>query len=237
MKITKVTMTGADDSVTPESLIELSNKYPFVEWGILFSQNRFGSNRFPSVEWLSTLQHVSDGRYFSAHFCGHIVNETLYGGDSFIKVLGSVWGIFQRVQINTHGIEHAFKPNSMVTLLNSYPEKQYIFQYDNQNVPILAYSSAMDVNCAALFDMSHGAGILPEEWPQPLDDVPCGYAGGLSPENIKEQLDLLNSVLPDDLEIWIDMETHIRSNNDIQFDLNKVETVLKICKESGYLKV
>ena len=37
MKLTKVTLTGADDFTDPKRLIEISREYPFVEWGILFS--------------------------------------------------------------------------------------------------------------------------------------------------------------------------------------------------------
>jgi hypothetical protein len=34
MKITRVTITGADDKIQPEQLIDLSYKYCFVEWAI-----------------------------------------------------------------------------------------------------------------------------------------------------------------------------------------------------------
>ena len=83
------------------------------------------------------------------------------------------------------------------------------------------------VNCSTLFDLSHGAGVLPEQWPKPLPGIRCGYAGGLSPDNIKEQLTLISAAVGD-TPIWIDMETHVRSNNDRLFDLGKVEQVLKV---------
>jgi len=51
--ITKVTITGPDDSIDPSELISLNNKYPFVEWGILVSQKHFGANRFPSMEYIT----------------------------------------------------------------------------------------------------------------------------------------------------------------------------------------
>ena len=38
MKLTRVTITGADDSVEPRALAELSEAFPFVEWGLLMSK-------------------------------------------------------------------------------------------------------------------------------------------------------------------------------------------------------
>ena len=57
MQIKYVTLTGADESVEPMDLALLSDKYTFVEWGILFSQTRQGIEpRYPSYEWIEKLQ-------------------------------------------------------------------------------------------------------------------------------------------------------------------------------------
>ena len=50
--VTKVTVTGADDSVDVDGLIDLSKEFPFVEFGILLSKSSAGSARFPSGLWL-----------------------------------------------------------------------------------------------------------------------------------------------------------------------------------------
>ena len=73
--------------------------------------------------------------------------------------------------------------------------------------------------------MSGGAGILPNAWPQARDCY-CGYAGGLSPDNIEEQLPEIEKVAGEG-PIWLDMETHVRSEDDRQFELAKVRQVLK----------
>ena len=51
-------MTGADDSVDPKELFRISEKYPFVEWGILFSKSATGRYRYPSKEWIVNFQFV-----------------------------------------------------------------------------------------------------------------------------------------------------------------------------------
>lgn len=56
----------------------------------------------------------------------------------------------------------------------------------------------------SLFDTSSGFGILPEKWPELLPELYCGYAGGLGPDNLQEQLEKIESVIGDN-EIWVDM--------------------------------
>lgn len=234
--ITKVTITGADDSISPAALIPLTEKYPFVEWGILVSRNNFGGNRFPSKNWLKLLEVVKKDHpeiKLSCHLCGAYVREILLGNYAPIQDLGPIWRIFDRVQLNTHGLEHAIDSKKMALLMLTYSEKEFIFQYDGVNLRGIVYATRHGVNFSALFDLSHGAGVLPGEWPELLPGVKCGYAGGISPENIEEQIIAIENRAGDS-PIWIDMETHVRSNMDSQFDLEKVERCLEI--SSKYVK-
>lgn len=234
MKINKVTLTGADDSINPNDLLEISKKYPFVEWGILVSRNSQGNNRFPSLDWMNKLSEINNGELsLACHLCGSYVKEVLMGSDRFANELGNIWNQFQRVQINTHGQKHQFEKSAITDLKKL--NKEIIFQFDGVNKPILDHALSEGVNCSTLFDMSHGAGVLPKEWLVPVDGVRCGYAGGLSPENITEQIKLIESKVGD-YELWIDMETQIRSNADQQFDLLKVVSVLESCLKTGLIK-
>ena len=54
-----------------------------------------------------------------------------------------------------------------------------------------------------------------------------GYAGGLGPDNIESELQRI-AAAAGDAPFWIDMETRVRSDNDEQFDLNKVRRCLEI---------
>jgi len=79
-----------------------------------------------------------------------------------------------------------------------------------------------------LFDSSGGRGVL-SEWPKipnhNFGPLWCGYAGGLGPNNIVDELFKIEEAVGD-AEIWIDMESKIRnSNNELDFDL--CEKVLK----------
>ena len=84
------------------------------------------------------------------------------------------------------------------------------------------------MHASVLFDASGGHEITPERWPALPDDVPCGFAGGLGPDSLKEQLERLASVAGSQV-IWIDMESKIRSEAD-EFDLDKVSRCLEIAQ-------
>lgn len=234
-----VTITGADNSIRLDELFKLSDKFPFVEWGILVSRSSQGTPRFPSFLWMLELSDMNEARALdgkepiklSCHLCGAYVRELLGGDDKFIKTeLETIWDMFNRVQINTHGEPHntGFLFSDGLNL-NDGDKKEWIFQFDNVNSEIMEEAIHDGVNAAALFDLSHGAGVLPEDWPKPIHNIHCGYAGGLSPENLKNQIKIIEGVVGK-TPIWIDMETHVRSNGDLQFDLEKVEKCLLIAE-------
>jgi hypothetical protein len=233
-----VTITGADDSIRPEALIELTVRFPFVEWAILFSRSSQGQNRFPSLEWVKQLVHlkatVAPQMKLSAHLCGAYVRELLNGEIDFINEIGEVWPAFERVQINTHGQPHIYRGPVMIEALNIWPDKEFIFQYDEVNKTPLMLAHQAGVNCSALFDLSHGAGVLPSSWPLPMAGIKCGYAGGIGPENIADQLYKIMPLV-EGLDSWVDMETKVRSENDRLFDLNKVgECLFKADQITGW---
>jgi len=227
MKINRVTLTGADDSIAPESLISLSEKYSLIEWGILLSSTSFGNNRFPSEAWLNQLKIVKQnnpGMKLSGHICGAWVREICKGDWSQMKeVLGDIFEIFDRFQLNFHAYLHKIDREPF---LKGFGRKQYIFQLDDVNNGILDIAKEAGIDAVPLFDTSGGIGRLPESWP--AQNGYSGYAGGLSVENLTEQLEKISKVA--DSEIWIDAETRVRSNNDQLFDLIKVEEFVKIAQ-------
>lgn len=247
--VTKVTVTGADDTVEPIQLFELAEEFPFVEFGILLSRSSKGKSRFPSSRWIERLIYENDsncGRQvsFSGHICGSWVREILGGDWPFSEFASIDEGfmssrMFQRFQINTHAEPHCVDYDKVSELLRVLASngQSIIFQYDDVNTELVKQAiERRHNNASALFDLSHGAGVLPRFWPRPIPDFPCGYAGGLSPENVADQLSKLELIVGD-TPIWIDAETHLRSvrfehqdprscNGDV-FDLNKVRAFLQ----------
>lgn len=260
--LTKITFTGADNSVNPEELIEFSQQYPFVEWGILFGNSWYmKQTRFPTPEWLENLwvlyQKSDKTAQFSAHLCGDLVVQAFLGQGNRRLYHILTMPLFNRVQFNTHGERHHYS-EKMIELLSfsdffketirshseqeyrasktTDPKTQYIFQLDGENAEALAFAKHKDVNVAALFDKSHGSGRLPSTWHESLQSsIHCGYAGGLSPENILEELPKIKAAAAGN-QYWIDMETHVRSDDFTKFDMKKVESVVTQILKAQYIE-
>lgn len=247
MHLDRVTVTGADDSISPNDLVSLTQEFPFVEWGILVSHSQGtigqGSPRFPSARWITDIQSLAEttGIFnLSLHLCGRWVRDLLAKGE--INWPDSLLHCFQRVQLNFHADKTPCEPKSFASALKKIG-KQFIFQIDGAkgNEHLDAAHSEEVPACYGLFDISGGAGILPQEWPAPiyLDVSPGahgegvesyayhGYAGGLGPENLDDQIPLIAKACAG-ARIWIDMETRVRSRDDLKFDLSKVRHCLEI---------
>ncbi len=233
MKFLKqVTLTGADDSIQPEELFKLHKLYPFVEFGILFSKSSEGNYRFPSRIWLNHLYELyskDSSLNLSMHLCGKWVRDLCQGLDTFVWDNKSILGMFTRLQLNFHTYPHLIN-NLFIPNLKSNKGniKQYVFQLDGKNHNIYQDAVSNGVNAVPLYDLSGGNGVLPKQWDSPIGNY-CGYAGGLSPSNLQEQLIKIEQVIGDN-PIWIDAETHVRSLDNKKFDLIKVTDFLKIAK-------
>jgi phosphoribosylanthranilate isomerase len=100
----------------------------------------------------------------------------------------------------------------------------FIFQLDEVNQHLM-YDSAKEghKNISGLYDLSHGAGIVPENWIEtPNDGIYYGYAGGLSPKNVAFQLSKIETLTDN---TWVDAETFLR--NEGKFDLKLVVEFLE----------
>jgi hypothetical protein len=227
MNLDRVTVTGADDSIDPEALIALTQKYPFVEWGILFSGSRQGGPRYPTDKWIGQLGLLARQLpNLCAHLCGKWVRDLVLEGEStWWHRYGPFASIFKRVQLNFHGQFHkAAKgfPRRLKSL-----DHDFILQHDGVNDETILKLGA-DLPVFPLFDRSGGAGVLPASWPKPIWKYQ-GYAGGLSPENIEDELHRILDAAGES-RIWIDVETRVRSEDDALFDLRKVDVFLKRCQ-------
>jgi hypothetical protein len=124
MKLKRVTITGADEAVTPEQLGALTDKYPLVEWAILFSKNKQGSGRYPGPEWTSNLQAYWDERDdlpLAAHICGQWTTEFVKGKFTFGEEEFDSYG---RLQVNM--TDDTFMALDFQKLLDTYRAGQGI---------------------------------------------------------------------------------------------------------------
>lgn len=234
MKLKYVTLTGADDTVSPAKLAALSTKYPFVEWAILFSQSKSGVARYPSLQWVEDLMKLAnDGHILnlSAHLCGKWVDDAIKGEITFFRDVDYKVH-FQRVQLNMGKDRLKLAINCKPLLAAIADVRQEVifggnYQYINSN-----FDHFPAHRICPMYDASGGRGVLTRNWPAPAvtstgEEIFCGYAGGLGPDNIADELKNIAAVVGD-RQIWVDMETKVRTKGqgDI-FDLEKCEQVLQ----------
>jgi hypothetical protein len=245
---------GADDSVNPNMLGILARLYPIVEFGVLFRPDKEGEPRYATTGWVEKLGKVaakSEGKMkLAAHLCGKRVNEVLAGDDSFVKTLHGLG--FRRVQINAtavNGVDVSRLADSVESLLSVVTRNQnleFILQKNEETKPLWEGVLNLDSETAgkagylpktvsALVDESKGTGILASSWPTAPAEYEIGYAGGIGPHNVEKVLkDVLEA--GNGREIWIDMESSLRSkkNDKDVFDLDKCyEVIATVCKTSA----
>lgn len=233
MKLKFVTLTGADDKTDVNQMKVLSEKYPFAEWAILFSQAKSGTARYPSYDWVENSLPVLIGCNLSAHLCGKWVDDANKGRITFLND-DLMAGFFGRIQLNMAKDRLLKVLNWQTNFWDCVFDKPIILGGPFQKYKIHIPADAFLLHeVSPLFDCSGGRGILTEDWPKPVLDeygkpLFCGYAGGLGPENIEEELLKIEKVVGD-VEIWVDMESKLRNHKD-EFDLEKCEQVLSIAK-------
>lgn len=230
--IDKVTITGADNSVQIEEMEAITAEFPFVEWGILLSKNREGIYRFPSYDWMLKLHHAwqsNPALKLCGHICGSWVRAICYGNWTILEDCVDIHPMFARFQLNFHAQVHDLNKGAF---LRGFDNKdlyfrQFIFQLDDVNNNILEVAKKDDIDAVPLFDLSGGNGVLPESWP--IANGYCGYAGGLSPDNLAIVVQDIQKVAGEG-PVWIDVETKVRSDDDSILDLDKVRKFLTIAR-------
>jgi hypothetical protein len=225
-KLLHCTLTGADDTTSIDDLFALQDRFPFVEWGILYSESQRGIGRYPSGDWLvaltDRLQAEEKPRSFALHVCGRAVRDLLAGAGEVCRVAS----VFPRIQINFRAADYPLE--QIRATLRRHGSQSVITQHNSAN-ETLWKDLACETNHTILFDTSGGRGIAPASWPAPLPTALCGYAGGLGPGNIRGELPAIRRAARG-TAYWIDMEGKLRDAQD-RFDLNAARNVLEAVQD------
>lgn len=224
MHIKYCSITGADDAVDAQNLLALSREFPFAEWAILLLPARAGTARFPSLGWIRNFAAQAKDLHTAMHLCDGALLGFIRGD---ADIAGAMAG-FKRIQLNLKfgEVEGKYDPDELVRRVRDNAQFQFIIQYGREKKGLLPLFRDVP-NHAVLFDESAGRGISPDSWDAPLPGHFCGYAGGLRPDNVVANLDMIAKVAAGH-ETWIDMETGVRTDD--KFDLGKVRKVLELSK-------
>jgi len=249
MYIDTVTITGADDSVDRNELYDLSDRFPFVEWGILYNPGKEGKPRYPSDEWVEKFDRYAPSFVSKAvHLCGKSATDFCNGDLSVVRDAAYHSPCYGRVQVNIHEEAHiGDRSYSEIAdlLIRSNSVVPTIIQLNDLTRPIVkALSKKENGNYVqVLFDESRGKGVpmIFREDPERhalMKTTKCGFASGISPDNVQDVArsiagisnlhynvrSILTGCIMSPPGAWIDMETGVRTDN--EFDLKKVDYVL-----------
>lgn len=224
MKIHTLTATGVDEKTNLNNLQSISEEFPFMEWGVLFSSNP-SSNRYPQKQFIQdNIVNLSSHINFAAHLCGNVVNLFIERNKEFLDLLSH----FKRVQINvaTKNMTKT-KQDKLFQAIEAH-EGNLILQENLSNHDFNEKLRQFS-HVSYLFDSSGGKGISPNTWPKYLDNLYCGYAGGLSCANLNQEINNIEQVAKNN-HVWLDMEGQIRDFDDY-FDLHKIKLAAHIVSE------
>lgn len=233
------TFTGVDHTVDLNDLYHLSAKFPFIEWGLLFSKKRAGNElKYPVFEAIEEfIKWKPDHVKASLHLCGGLATTTflLTPNHPFGAKISKLVNKFNRIQLNITGIKNDYVAGIFKQV--KIFENPFIIQYNENNTKLintLLSDNQYNKFIHVLKDASGGNGIVSEDFsiPESCSNTSIGFAGGLGPDNIERLFPkIYNSVISENVEgknnnpmFWIDMESKIRNENN-EFDLKKVEYV------------
>lgn len=223
MKLTYVSLTGADDAVNIKDLEQLSSEYPLFECAILMFPQSEGKARNPLKSWREEF-YQSTVKNRALHLCGTAINQFAQEEDSLMEEISN----FQRVQIN---LLPKYASHELVEKLANVASKlkniEFITQHNEFNTEYYGHWSEVS-NHSYLYDASLGKGIAPKSWQGPIPGKHTGYAGSISPDNIHENIKKI-SLVTGNIPVWMDMESGIRTNN--QFDKQKAKYILDVTKD------
>lgn len=221
-RLTHVTFTGVDEFTDIAGLIEISRRYPFVEFGILV-----GGESGEKKDWFADVPALlkeldKSGTRLSAHICGSLAREIVRSGEfgDYRKECGFRSDLFKRCQLNVAGVENV-KPARFLYLPFSIEE--VIVQQTAREVrsgnSLYGHFANYNPRCTLVVDCCADGRFSGVDLPR------VGYGLGITVENVFDTL-MDISVCPQVREFWIDLGAGVRSDG--RFDLEKVAAVCGI---------
>jgi len=243
---------GIDASVSPLLLSLMSSRYPFIEWGVLFREDKEGEPRYAEMGWVEgelrdAWERSNGAMKLAGHLCGGRVDEVLGGDSRFVNHLCNLG--FGRIQINPTKVNGVNTENlrekvpNVLKIMANFPAIDFIIQKSDETQPL--WQGILDetggkppANMSMLQDESKGTGKLITEYSPIPSNYNVGFAGGLGPETVSE---VVKSIMKLEASsggrrVWIDMESRLRSerNNEDVFCIEKCAKVISnLCAIEG----
>lgn len=225
MNIEYITCSDMREHNNIDEIIDLGKRYPCAEFAIQAHPSKF-SQHMPRYAWFDTLVHAArvNKMNLAMHVNAEYRTELCRGIVPYhLKNLWEVrrnddTPVIGRVQVNINGGNDKFDfyADKIANIISAYPDIKFIFQYAPAQDKRIRQLAKQNVPFALLYDVSGGEGKLSRDsWGGIiLPGYQTGYAGGLSPDNVVENLNYVNKLLPANYDTWIDAEGKLKSPDD-----------------------
>lgn len=238
MRVKTITCSGANENTSVGGLLDLLSEFPMAEAGIQISADKC-RNGMPRYHWIKQVaaeaRKLAKPVQLALHinkdwvedFCNGAVAPELSEFMALAYADGS--RIFRRLQLNFKiGREREPDIDTVAAMVAAYPAHRFVFSYNPNNAVIIRELYRRGVMFDNLFDSSFGEGVMPIcREGIVFEDRLQGYAGGLGPENIKNELDKINDVNLLSAIVYVDAEGHLKGE-DGSMSLDKARDF--ICK-------
>lgn len=233
-KVIKVSCCGANELLNVENVVDFLESNPQVEIGIGVSRERC-SVGMPRFSWILDLQsRLSPEKGMSRiafHVNGNWSKEIVENGTLPEELFYLLWrnkGIV-RIQLNVIGSGHTFDNISvkpLADLITELSEKQigrFIIPANKESFAFIKKLQTLTDEFDVLYDASFGFGKKAEKYLSLFPQQLQGYAGGLSGDNIQEELLKIDKAQTAPTQIWVDAEGRLKNDNVNTLDLNKAK--------------
>ncbi len=232
MKLRYITCSDAREQLPPDAAIKLLSDFPIAELAIQTHPTKM-SVSMPRRKWfdelLRNVRNNPKKLNLAVHvnldwcnlFCRGIIAPDLL--DLFFLTQTDGTPVIKRWQINIHGSKTPlFQADNIARIIANYPDREYIFQYASSEYNRIRRLDQTGVKFSVLYDASGGQGKAPRNWRAPWNpNIPQGYSGGISPDNVAGNLDKIARVVSDRESIWIDAEGKLKNPETRLFDINR----------------
>lgn len=238
MKLRYITCSDPREDIPVENILRLSQVAPNIEIAIQAHPSKMSFD-MPRQKWFSKLLKESLSMpvppnlalHVNLDWCdkicqGYLAPELI---EIFCLLRDDGTPVVRRWQINIHGSKtKKINTANIASLLANNPDREFIFQYGASEYNRIHRLDKTGAKFSVLYDTSGGAGKLTKNWRMPLfENHPQGYAGGLSPENVSENLDKIAKVAGNRTDIWIDAEGKLKTPGTKTFDINRANQYIK----------
>ena len=220
MKLRYITCSDPRQHNSIASIINLSH-LPHAEIAVQCHPSKMTTG-MPRNIWFNQLLHAAiEQRYMNLaiHINAEWANDICTNGN--IPNIVYNWiqmerihnkPLIQRIQLNMSKATAAnINAGNLAQIIHDFKHTEFILQYNDNTKDAVEKLHQTGAKFSLLFDASGGNGVSPNNWQKPIYEThPMGYSGGLSPENIMQNLDKINAVAGD-ATIWIDAEGKLKS--------------------------